>query len=371
MNKTAIISLQTIRLDLEKERQVPSIELAVSLVSAAQTALEHARALAEPLDRIGAIKQISDQLDAIENYFKKQGAELITANLIDEQRIRTLGTMGLEYDALPDRSGSRTDLTSLSSDNEVSPKQQAEKRTGLDRPKFSRCFLIGAHLDELEQWFPEVREKKEQSFSRAIRWLMSQLKDPEETPPLPEGKFRTILVDPPWNIQKIERDEAGGDSFSAGAYAAQGKSIGYGTMSDEELMMLPVGSLADEQDCHLYLWTIQSKLPFAYELLASENWNFKYTCTLVWRKPGGFTPFFPGWMYNAEFLIFAHMGGKPIDRPGLKLAFEATTSGHSIKPEESYKTIEVASREPRLEMFARRKRPGWTVWGAEVPSDKD
>jgi N6-adenosine-specific RNA methylase IME4 len=24
---------------------------------------------------------------------------------------------------------------------------------------------------------------------------------------------------------------------------------------------------------------------------------------------------------------------------------------------------------PKLEMFARRKRPGWDVWGAEAPTD--
>ena len=42
---------------------------------------------------------------------------------------------------------------------------------------------------------------------------------------------------------------------------------------------------------------------------------------------------------------------------------------HSGKPEASYDFIETGSPPPRLEMFARRRRDGWTVWGDEIPQD--
>jgi hypothetical protein len=38
---------------------------------------------------------------------------------------------------------------------------------------------------------------------------------------------------------------------------------------------------------------------------------------------------------------------------------------HSRKPDEQYALIESCSPGAYLEMFARHKRPGWTVWGDE------
>jgi N6-adenosine-specific RNA methylase IME4 len=39
---------------------------------------------------------------------------------------------------------------------------------------------------------------------------------------------------------------------------------------------------------------------------------------------------------------------------------------HSTKPNEAYVLIESCSPGPRIEMFARGPRDGWTVWGAET-----
>ncbi len=42
---------------------------------------------------------------------------------------------------------------------------------------------------------------------------------------------------------------------------------------------------------------------------------------------------------------------------------------HSRKPDEQYDLIESCSPGAYLEMFARHKRPGWTVWGDESAPD--
>jgi len=42
---------------------------------------------------------------------------------------------------------------------------------------------------------------------------------------------------------------------------------------------------------------------------------------------------------------------------------------HSRKPDEQYKIIEDCSWGPRLEMFSRGKRRGWTVWGNQADHD--
>ena len=39
---------------------------------------------------------------------------------------------------------------------------------------------------------------------------------------------------------------------------------------------------------------------------------------------------------------------------------------HSSKPDEQYAIIEACCPGPRLELFARGERPGWTVWGNQA-----
>jgi len=62
--------------------------------------------------------------------------------------------------------------------------------------------------------------------------------------PLPEGKYRTITADPPWDV-------GAGPAFRG----TGGRPLEYPTMSLAEIAALPVAELADD-DAHLYLWTI-------------------------------------------------------------------------------------------------------------------
>ena len=48
---------------------------------------------------------------------------------------------------------------------------------------------------------------------------------------------------------------------------------------------------------------------------------------------------------------------------------ESRKREHSRKPDEQYPLIEACSPGPRLEMFARHARPGWTAWGDEAGSE--
>ena len=43
---------------------------------------------------------------------------------------------------------------------------------------------------------------------------------------------------------------------------------------------------------------------------------------------------------------------------------------HSQKPEEFFQLIEpaVENMNPKIELFARERRPGWDCWGYEVPT---
>ena len=70
------------------------------------------------------------------------------------------------------------------------------------------------------------------------------------TPALPEGVYRTIAIDPPWPVQKIEREQR----------PKQGTWLDYPTMTLEQIANLPIPDIADSDGCHIYLW-VTHKVP--------------------------------------------------------------------------------------------------------------
>jgi hypothetical protein len=143
--------------------------------------------------------------------------------------------------------------------------------------------------------------------------LRAALKRPtnKALPPLPAGKFRCLVVDPPWPMDKIVRETR----------PKQGAGLDYITMSLDRIAILPVPTLADETGAHLYLWTTQRFLPDAMRFV--ETWGFTYVATFTWVKPTGIMPF-NGLRYNNEFALFATRGDCPmVSKEGTDLAFEA------------------------------------------------
>ena len=162
-------------------------------------------------------------------------------------------------------------------------------------------------------------------------------------------RYKTIVADPPWDIQ--QRGDLG-----AGRH--------YPLMSIDEIKALPVASLAAE-DAHLWLWTTNAALEQAYTVV--REWGFEARSLLTWFKP------YMGlgnYLRNCtEQLIFATRGKAPILVKNQPNWLFAIRQEHSRKPEELYEIIERCSPEKRVELFARRKRPGWDSWGNEVNSD--
>lgn len=173
-----------------------------------------------------------------------------------------------------------------------------------------------------------------------------------ETPPLPEGKYRTIVLDPPWPVQKIQREER----------PNQAEWLDYPTMTLEAIAALPIGKLAEPTGAHIYLWTTHKFLPDSLAMI--DRWGARYQCVMTWVKNVGMTPF--SWMYSTEHVLFARIGSLDLLRQGLRLDFNAPVVGHSVKPDVFYERVLEASPGPLLEMFARRPREGFDVWGNEV-----
>jgi len=176
-------------------------------------------------------------------------------------------------------------------------------------------------------------------------------------------KYRTLLIDPPWKYGKWGKASIPRSKNHIPADS----DIPYSTMSNDEIKSLPVRDLA-ETNCEVYLWTTQRYLPIAFECF--KEWGVKYSTTLTWCKSPMGTG--QGGVYcpTTEFILHGRYGKmvktKRLDSTWWHIK---RTNVHSRKPEYFQEMIEAVSNEPRLEMFARRKRKDWDSWGNEIDSD--
>ena len=141
----------------------------------------------------------------------------------------------------------------------------------------------------------------------------------------------------------------------------------YPLMELDEIKQMPIKNLAKEK-CWVFLWTTQKYLFDAKTVL--ENWGFNFLCMGVWEKTFGKSAGMPlfGFRWNAEFILIGYnkkpdlwIKGKPL----IPLCFQAENIRHSQKPDKFYKMIEPLGND-RIDIFARKKRLGWDVWGNEV-----
>lgn len=169
---------------------------------------------------------------------------------------------------------------------------------------------------------------------------------------LSKQSFNTILADPPWDYR---------DPLQRSRTTFRGAESHYSVMKLGLIMSLPVADLA-AKDAHLYLWATNSFMVEAHQVASA--WGFTVRTILTWVKPGiGMGHFFRN---NTEHILFCVRGKLPTLRKDCPTAFTVKKGRHSEKPEESYRIVESMSPGPYLELFGRRSRPGWTVWGDEA-----
>lgn len=166
----------------------------------------------------------------------------------------------------------------------------------------------------------------------------------------PAEKYRAIVIDPPWPIEKILREERPNQY-----------DFDYPTMNLEEIKTFPLQKFAFEDGAHIYLWTTQKFLPVAFDVF--KEWGVNYECLLTWVKNVGFTPF--SWMYSTEHCLFGRIGNLPLLKLGKRLDFAAKVREHSRKPDEFYNLVREVSPEPRIDLFSRESHEGFERWGNE------
>ena len=163
--------------------------------------------------------------------------------------------------------------------------------------------------------------------------------------------YGVLYIDPPWDFLVYSR-LTGMDRHAANHYPVMA------------LAALFALKLPAAKDCVLYLWATVAHQAHAMRLI--EHWGFEYRSSHTWKKPDLGTGFWG--RENGKPLLVATRGTVPAPAPGDQLPYviEAPRGEHSEKPELFAEMGRHWPNTPKLEMFARKSRPGWDVWGNEV-----
>lgn len=174
---------------------------------------------------------------------------------------------------------------------------------------------------------------------------------------LPEGKFNLVAIDVPWWFK--------------------GKWLRYEVMEREEVLALmrQLQTCLAEDAVGLF-WVPDAFVPDVFSIIEAAGFEYARRM-IVWVKTqdenastAGGAPhhMVPG---KHELCAIATRG-KPLFDPGLSTVFHASPSGrrHSEKPDKFFDLAErlvPSHANTRLELFARKQRPGWQVWGDQCP----
>jgi N6-adenosine-specific RNA methylase IME4 len=169
-------------------------------------------------------------------------------------------------------------------------------------------------------------------------------------------KYKTIVIDPPWPGPGEAR------SMKGGQYV-----IPYQTMTGIQLASLRICDLA-EQDASLWMWVTSRNMTDAGLLM--QLWGFRYGGLHVWAKP---SPTLGKWVrHDSEFLLRGVRPDSLIRLPApVQTHHWKRPKRHSEKPAEAYAMIADLCPAPRIDIFARQARPGFTPWGNEAPEMLD
>lgn len=180
------------------------------------------------------------------------------------------------------------------------------------------------------------------------------------TPPLPHGPYDLIYADPPLDFQS--RTPAG-----------QGRSPSrhYATMDFAALCRLPVAEIA-AANALLALWAYNVRLFEADRLAAAWGFPDFAGVLFTWVKiaRNGAPRIGTGYSTRKnteQCLLFKRGKGVPRLDCGIPELIQAPRRAHSEKPVEAMARLErLYGGVRRIELYARRPRPDWAVWGNEV-----
>lgn len=221
--------------------------------------------------------------------------------------------------------------------------------------------------DVFEDYVATGKENAWELSTAGLLWYARQqaAAEPDAPPPLPEGVFRVIYADPPWQYASEQHGKASEEYSKIGQDTVL--ATHYPSMATEAICALPVRELAAE-NAVLFIWTTSPKLFEAADVI--KAWGFTYKASIVWDKIKHNVGHYVS--VRHEFLLIATRGSCQPDSKTLHdsvVSIERTE--HSVKPAYFRELIDemyTPRGNDRIELFARGVLPdGWQGWGNEQP----
>ena len=171
------------------------------------------------------------------------------------------------------------------------------------------------------------------------------------------GEYSTIVADPPWDVKR------GAPQGRPEGVQLASEPLPYPTMTVEEICELQVSNAAAD-NAHLYIWTINKYIEDTYRV--ARAWGFQPSTMLYWLKEPKGIGLGGTYALCVEPILFCRRGTLAAKKRCDRNWWTWPRGPHSVKPPGFQTLVEEYSPGPYLEMFARRKRDGWDVWGNEV-----
>jgi N6-adenosine-specific RNA methylase IME4/ParB-like chromosome segregation protein Spo0J len=225
-------------------------------------------------------------------------------------------------------------------------REHAAKIAGVSERLIQNAIAVGEKAPDLyelaragelsaEQALGKIKQRANHATARKPR-------------PLPKGRFGVLYVDAPWQSQSP------GSKWSPEQH--------YPTMPVAQIKRLAVPAADDSV---LFLWAVSALLPEALEVM--QAWGFEYRSNIVWDK---LSIGLGVWVrHEHELLLIGRRGNQsPPERTRrVRSIIRARRGRHSEKPQQFYELLEqMYPEQSKLELFARRARPGWTSWGNQL-----
>jgi N6-adenosine-specific RNA methylase IME4 len=179
-----------------------------------------------------------------------------------------------------------------------------------------------------------------------VRRLSGCIPLPDPFTGLPRRQARVVLADPPWHFATYSPK-----GWRKSAHAK------YPCMTVDVIAGLPVRELCAD-DCLLALWSTQTHVPMALQVMAA--WGFVFKTAGAWAKQsrtGAHWHFGTGYLLRSatEFFLIGTRGRIEQLTHDNRNLIVAPTREHSRKPEAMYALIERAWPGPYVELFATPK----------------
>src|SRR6185436_19342739 len=139
-----------------------------------------------------------------------------------------------------------------------------------------------------------------------------------------DRRYNILYIDPPWSYRVHNNDSNG----------TRNASTHYKTMTDQDIIKLPIGKIA-APDCALFLWVTNPNLLLLNDIFKSWGFEFKtvaftwvktYTSGKIWSGMGYYT------RSGSESCFLATRGHLKVKSHSVKQVIVAPYTKHSEKP---------------------------------------